>query len=162
MAKAGLTHGGFYAHFKSKDELIAEAISTMFEERYAFFLSCVEGQDPARGLATFIDAYLSLRHRDAARSGCPIPSLSSDVARLPLAARKRFTAGIERHTEVLAGLLREMHHSKPEQLAASVLAEMVGALTLSRVTDNPELANQTLKSSRNEIKRRLGLADGPK
>src|SRR5687768_11600573 len=64
MAAAGLTHGGFYAHFKSKDALVAEAITEMFEQGYQAFLLATSGVDPAAGLARFVDGYLSSRHRD--------------------------------------------------------------------------------------------------
>ena len=155
MAKVGLTHGGFYAHFESKDELIAEAISTMFDDRYAVFLSNVEGQEPAKGLAAFMDGYLSAKHRDAMQSGCPLPSLSGDVARLPPAARKRFATGTRRLTSAIAEMLHAIGKPEPQQLAASMLAEMVGALALSRAIADQELSDQFLKSSRDSIKRRL-------
>jgi TetR/AcrR family transcriptional regulator, transcriptional repressor for nem operon len=157
MAQAGLTHGGFYAHFKSKDELVAEAISAMFDERYRGFRSYVEGKEPARGLAMFVDRYLSTTHRDGIRSGCPLPSLSSDVARLPLAARRRFAAGAQRLTQGIANVLRELGKTDPRDLAASMLAEMVGALALSRAVADPDLSGHILSSSRKAIKRRIGL-----
>jgi TetR/AcrR family transcriptional regulator, transcriptional repressor for nem operon len=157
MAKAGLTHGGFYAHFKSKDELVAEAISAMFDDRYELFRLCVEGKEPATGLAAFVDRYLSARHRDGIENGCPLPSLASDVARLPLPARRRFAAGVERLTQGMASVLRELGRSDPGPLAASVLAEMVGALALSRAVADPALSGQILQSSRQAIKRRVGL-----
>ena len=157
MAQAGLTHGGFYAHFKSKDELVAEAISAMFDERYRGFRWYVEGKQPARGLAMFVDRYLSTTHRDGIQSGCPLPSLSSDVARLPLAARRRFAAGAERLTQGIANVLSELGNTDPRGLAASMLAEMVGALALSRAVADPDLSRQILTSSRGAIKRRVGL-----
>jgi TetR/AcrR family transcriptional repressor of nem operon len=157
MKRAGLTHGGFYAHFKSKDELVAEAISAMFDERYRGFRSYVEGKKPARGLGMFVDRYLSTTHRDGIQSGCPLPSLSSDVARLPLAARRRFAAGAERLTQGIANVLRELGKTDSRDLAASMLAEMVGALALSRAVADPDLSGQILRSSREAIKRRIGL-----
>jgi TetR/AcrR family transcriptional regulator, transcriptional repressor for nem operon len=157
MAQAGLTHGGFYAHFKSKDELVAEAISAMFDERYRGFRSYVEAEEPAKGLAMFVDRYLSTTHRDRIESGCPLPSLSSDVARLPLAARRRFAAGAERLTQGIANVLRALGKADPRGLAASMLAEMVGALALSRAVADPDLSGQILTSSREAIKRRIGL-----
>jgi TetR/AcrR family transcriptional repressor of nem operon len=157
MAQAGLTHGGFYAHFKSKDELVAEAISAMFDERYRGFRSYVQGKEPTKGLATFVDRYLSTMHRDGIESGCPLPSLASDVARLPLAARRRFAAGAERLTQGIANVLREMGKADPRGLAASMLAEMVGALALSRAVADSGLSRQILTFSRDAIKRRLGL-----
>lgn len=157
MAQAGLTHGGFYAHFRSKDELVAEAISAMFDERYRGFRSCVEGKEPTKGLAMFVDRYLSATHRDGIESGCPLPSLASDVARLPLAARRRFAAGAERLTQGIADALRKLGKADPRGLAASMLAEMVGALALARAIDDPDFSRQILKSSREAIKRRMGL-----
>src|SRR6516225_1792267 len=65
MAEAGLTHGGFYAHFKSKDELVTAAIEQMFEESRARVAHEMEGRTPAAGLAAYIDFYLSKKHRDA-------------------------------------------------------------------------------------------------
>jgi TetR/AcrR family transcriptional repressor of nem operon len=157
MAKAGLTHGGFYAHFKSKDALVAEAVSEMFDERFEIFLAATEGRAPADGLARFIDAYLSLRHRDNVKSGCPVPSLAGDLARLPHAARKRFDAGIGRWLEAMAALLRAMKKPEPEALAASVLAELAGALALSRAVATSALSEKMLAASRTAIRQRIGL-----
>src|SRR5262249_44688906 len=72
MAGAGLTHGGFYAHFKSKDALLTEAISYMFDAAYAGFLRHTEGRTPADALSNYIDAYLETSHRDDRAHGCPI------------------------------------------------------------------------------------------
>src|ERR1700712_3518781 len=65
MAGVGLTHGGFYAHFKSKDDLVAQAIGHMFDERYAAFLERLDTPDPQTALIRFVKAYLSMRHREA-------------------------------------------------------------------------------------------------
>jgi AcrR family transcriptional regulator len=74
MARAGLTHGGFYAHFGSKEELIAAAIERMFEIVDRAFLRRIEGLEPAEALAYFIDDYLSARHFDSVSDGCPLPA----------------------------------------------------------------------------------------
>src|SRR3569833_1016183 len=92
MARVGLTHGGFYAHFRSKDELIAQAITRMFEDSRALFVARTEGQTPADGLTNYIDAYLSETHRDRTAHGCPLPCLSGELARMPNAARESFAA----------------------------------------------------------------------
>src|SRR5712672_826218 len=102
MSKAGLTHGGFYAHFKSKDDLVAQAISRMFEDSKAMFLRSTEGREPTEGLARFLDYYLSPRPRDEATRGCPLPRLSGELARLPIPARERFAAGAARLTGQIA------------------------------------------------------------
>src|SRR6202000_2042518 len=76
MASADLTNGGFYAHFKSKDDLIAHAVSFMFDERYARMLAKIDtdgAKDASEVLTGFIDRYLSMRHCEAPEMGCPIP-----------------------------------------------------------------------------------------
>ena len=157
MAKAGLTHGGFYAHFKSKDDLIAEAISQMFDERYEAFRKSLEGVGPAEGFERYIDGYLSTRHRDRRHRGCPIPTLSSDLARMPAAARKRFEAGTQRITDGIAETLRALKQPKADVLAASILSEMVGALAIARAIGKTELSERILKAARYSIKARIGL-----
>lgn len=157
MAKLGLTHGGFYAHFKSKDELVAEAISHMFDDRYAVFKKSMEDVEPARGLAAYVDRYLTARHRDQPQKGCPLPSLSGDLARMPLAARERFEEGTRRLTDSIADALRAMKRSDPDALAASVLSEMVGAMALARAVSNNERSEQILEATRSSIKARIGL-----
>jgi TetR/AcrR family transcriptional repressor of nem operon len=157
MAKAGLTHGGFYAHFRSKDELVAEAISYMFDDRYAVFRKGMEDVEPAQGLAAYIDRYLTVRHRDQPEKGCPLPSLSGDLARMPTAARKRFEDGTRRLTDSIADALRAMKRPHPDALAASVLAEMVGAMAIARAVSNDERSEQILEATRDSIKARIGL-----
>ena len=157
MAKAGLTHGGFYAHFKSKDDLLAHAVAQAFDERYDSFQSCMRDRAPAEGLALFIDHYLSTTHRDHIARGCPLPSLAGNLARLPAAAKRRFNAGAERLTNAIADVLKSLSQRHADTLAASVLAEMVGAITLARAA-NTEQSEKILKSSRDAIKHRLGLS----
>lgn len=152
-----LTHGGFYAHFKSKDELVAEAISHMFDDRYEAFRKCMDGVEPAQGLAAYVDRYLTVRHRDRPHKGCPLPSLSGDLARMLAAPRKRFEAGTRRLTDSIADVLRAMKHPHPDALAASVLSEMVGAMAIARVVSNNERSEQILKATRDSIKARIGL-----
>ena len=155
MSKAGLTHGGFYAHFKSKDDLIAQAIGQMFEESRQRFLVNADDPDPAVALVKYIDMYVSSRHRDAPERGCPLPSLSGDLARMSAGARKRFTAGLESLTSAIAKRLAELDKPHPERMAASMIAEMVGALALSRAIADPAASDRILKTSREALKARL-------
>jgi TetR/AcrR family transcriptional repressor of nem operon len=157
MAKAGLTHGGFYAHFTSKDDLIAQAIGRMFEDSHGNFVRWTQDRPPAEGLARFIENYVSARHRDARGRGCPIPSLSGDLARMPPEARERFTEGVGTLTSAIAGLLERMGRPDAQVLAASVMAEMTGALALSRAVDDPARSDRILDASRTALKARLGL-----
>ena len=158
MKKAGLTHGGFYAHFKSKDDLVAQAISQMFDESHDRFLKHTSHPAPEDALIGFIDMYLSPRHRDEPERGCPLPSLSGDVARLPAAARERFATGVARLTGSIAKLLKQIGRPDSEQLAASALSEIVGAVALSRAIGSQGASNAILKATRDAVKTRLGLA----
>jgi TetR/AcrR family transcriptional repressor of nem operon len=158
MKKAGLTHGGFYAHFGSKDELVAEAIGHMFGGPYSNFAALTEGKPPAEALAAYVDFYLSARHRDARDRGCPLPALSGDLARMPVSARARFGEGAERLRKAIAGLLEAMGRDDPETLAASAIAEMVGAIALARATDDAARSDAILAATRSSLRNRLGLA----
>ncbi len=158
MAKAGLTHGGFYAHFKSKDDLVAEAVGQMFGDSRALLASCTEGRAPADGLANYIDAYLSKTHRDQTDRGCPLPRLSGELARMPEAARERFAAGAQALTEMIAELLGQAGVPDAELAASSVIAEMVGALALARAVPDRDRSSLILKTSRKALKARLHLA----
>ncbi len=157
MAKAGLTHGAFYAHFESKDDLVAQAVAHMFDESYQRFLARTEHPDPAIAIERFIDSYLSTRHRDHPDHGCPLPSLSGELARLPGPARANFTAGLHRLTRSMAKRIVELGRSDADPLASSIVAEMVGALALSRAVAKPSESDALLEASRRSIKARIGL-----
>ncbi|MDE2593034.1 MAG: TetR/AcrR family transcriptional regulator [Burkholderiales bacterium] len=157
MAKAGLTHGGFYAHFKSKDDLVAEAIDYMFEDRMALLRKALSATDPAKGLHDYIDLYLSPLHRDRRDRGCPVVALSGDVARMAQQAQRRFEAGVQAMTGALADLLRKLGHQQAEGLATSIFFEMVGALAVARAIADSAQSLAILEQARASVKQRLGL-----
>ena len=157
MKKAGLTHGGFYAHFGSKDDLVAEAIGHMFAGPYANFAALTEGKLPAQALAAYVDFYLSARHCAARDRGCPLPALSGDLARMPASARARFSEGADRLRGSIAGLLAAMGRDDAETLAASAIAEMVGAIALARAAGDAARSDEILAATRGAVKARLGL-----
>src|SRR5262245_13998717 len=104
MKRAGLTHGGFYAHFDSKDALIAAALGAMFDDAAR---RRVRTGGMAGSIDSFIDLYVSAAHRDNARGGCPIPSLMGESARWPKVARAEFDRGVARLAQLLGELLPE-------------------------------------------------------
>ena len=156
MAKAGLTHGGFYAHFSGKDELIVAAIELLFDEALANLHRLTRDQAPADALGAYVDWYLSPSHRDARETGCPLAALSADVPRLDVAARRRFSRGVRRLTSGIAALLSALGQKESESLANSAFAEMVGALVLARGADARE-SDSILEGSRTCLKARLGI-----
>jgi TetR/AcrR family transcriptional repressor of nem operon len=157
MSRAGLTHGGFYAHFKSKDELIAEAITHMFEERYARFFARVDRDEPRIALAGFIDRYLSMQHLSGARHGCPVPTMAGDLPHLPEDARERFAAGLQRLIDALQTLLDRVGLADSAALASSVLAELSGVVGMARTIGDDVRAQTLLTASRAMIRKRLTL-----
>ena len=159
MGKAGLTHGGFYAHFASKDDLVVAAMSRMFDEASAKFDRLTAGKPPAAALRAYIDFYLSRQHRDARDTGCPLPSLSADLPRLGVAARRQFAAGLAGLTARVEGLLSALGWPDAEMLASSALAEMAGALSMARGVADPKQSDAILKASRNALKLRFGLVE---
>jgi TetR/AcrR family transcriptional regulator, transcriptional repressor for nem operon len=161
MAKAGLTHGGFYAHFRSKEDLVAAAIPQMFDEAMTAFDHCTAGKTPDTALAAYIDFYLSSGHRDAQATGCPMAALAADLPRLDRAARAGFTLGAERFMSALSQLIAGLGCRDAAGLASSTLAEMVGALSLARAISDPRRSNEVLKQSRDALKHRLGIVRTP-
>jgi TetR/AcrR family transcriptional repressor of nem operon len=157
MADAGLTHGGFYAHFESKDDLVASAIEKMLEDSRTRLRNETERRSAAEGLRCYINFYLSAAHRDARRAGCPIAALASDLPRMSSAARKQFAAGSERLVSSLATLLEAIGRKDHVADARSTFAELLGALALARMEGDAQRSDEILASSRAAIKRRLGL-----
>jgi|ERR1700678_4141513 TetR/AcrR family transcriptional repressor of nem operon len=158
MAAAGLTVGGFYAHFKSKDHLVEEAVNLMFEERYAKFFDISAISDPREALRRWVSAYLSMRHRNSTLRGCPLPMLAGQVPHLPKAARERFYLGFERLTASVERLLEAIHIAEAAENARLAIAEMVGALSLARITRDDGEAEALLRNSRETLERRFGLS----
>jgi TetR/AcrR family transcriptional repressor of nem operon len=157
MAEAGLTHGGFYAHFKSKDALVAAAIGRMFEDARARFEHETAGHGLADGLSAYIDFYLSKKHRDARGFGCPMAALNSDAARLAEPARAQFATGVQQATTRLAERLAALGHAAADVEARSMLAELIGALSLARIEPVAKHSDAILAASRAQLKQRLGL-----
>jgi TetR/AcrR family transcriptional repressor of nem operon len=161
MAKAGLTVGGFYSHFKSKDDLVAAAIDRMFAEGRPRVRLEAGGRPTAAMLAAYVDFYLSPAHRDARESGCPLPFLASDLPRMPAKARERFAAGAASVRQRLARQLAAMDVADAEDAASSMLSELVGALSLARAEPDLAVSDAILERSKAALKRRFGLQTPP-
>jgi TetR/AcrR family transcriptional regulator, transcriptional repressor for nem operon len=159
MAKVGLTHGGFYAHFKSKDELVAEAITYVLEERIEAFEKSLVGTDLSLALTHYIDLYLSPEHRDMRDKGCAVVALNGDVARMSADTKARFESGVQRTLSILSNMLNQLHKENPDALACSMLTEMVGALAVSRTLSNSMTSAWVLDNARLSVKKKMGLED---
>jgi TetR/AcrR family transcriptional repressor of nem operon len=156
MAEVGLTHGGFYAHFTSKDDLLVQAIGQMFLESRDNFAAVVGDRPPLEALKAYFDFYLSPSHRDRRDRGCPLPALSADLPRLPPPSRELYGEGVARLTNLLARRMEVAGCAEPDETASSVLSEMVGAVALARSVSDRSQSDRILKASRESIRHRVG------
>jgi TetR/AcrR family transcriptional repressor of nem operon len=160
MKQAGLTHGGFYAHFKSKDALLVEALEGVFAHSKQKFLAATDGMPPRHALAAYVDFYVSQRHRDNPTNGCPVTALNSDLPRQSKAFRKAFDDGAKMLVTSMETRIRDAGiEGDAHALAASVLSAMAGAVAISRAISDRSLSDQMLETARESIKQRLGVDD---
>jgi TetR/AcrR family transcriptional repressor of nem operon len=159
MNAAGLTHGGFYAHFKSKDALMVAVLRDTFERSGRRVAKLLEGLPPKHALAAYIDFYVAETHRDNPSTGCPITALNSDMPRQSKKFKVAFEAGVKSMVALIERLMGEASIADAEQLAPSIFATMAGAVALSRTISDPALSNEFLATTRANIKARLGLTD---
>lgn len=155
MKRVGLTHGGFYAHFTSRDDLVANVIDCMFSQASARLQVRPAAATPAEKLMQTIDLYLSWEARNAPEQSCPLPALTGEAGRLPPASRARFADGILEMQQRLAGVLGQLGHDNAAQLASSVQAELVGAMALARAMPDELRAREILQNSRHALLARL-------
>jgi TetR/AcrR family transcriptional regulator, transcriptional repressor for nem operon len=156
MARAGLTHGGFYAHFESKDALVAEAIGTMFDSARQR-AGQLDGDDPHAALRAYVDFYLSPAHRDSREHGCPLPALSGDFARAEMPVRERFGTGVAGLTGRLAVVLGRIGCPDPDSEATALIAQLVGAVALARSVGEGAQSDAILARTHDAIVARYGL-----
>lgn len=156
MADAGLTHGGFYAHFPSKEALVAAAVDEAFGQSARRFAKMTHGMAPAEALSAFVDSYVSPEHRAHPGRGCPLATLSSDLPRQGALVREAYERGVRGLIGRVAGWLPEDRADR-QGLAASLAAEMAGVVALSRAIADDEEAERLLADARVRIKNRMGI-----
>ncbi len=149
MKKVGLTKGGFYRHFKSKDDLFVEAVARAFDEMGSGMLEVARSAPEGQALRAIIERYLSPRHANSPGIGCVISALGPELARKPLPVRKRIEASREAYRDRLLpfvpGKTREERVTKFQLLFPS----MAGVLTSARLTSSPQMREQMLAEARN-------------
>lgn len=139
MQQAGLTHGGFYRHFASRDELVAEAIADALTQGAKRVQASTQLDRPA-ALAAIIDAYLSRRHRDKPETGCAVAALPTDISRTGPRTRTAYSCQVRSYIEVLT----ELTTDRSSDAAHLTLAALVGALLLARAVDDRGLSDEML------------------
>lgn len=137
MKGAGLTHGGFYGHFKSKGDLAAEAVSHALQESLR--------TEPAYAtLGAFAKNYLSKAHRDAAENGCTVAALGPEIARLPKGQRGGIADYVRARIEQIEQIQTQRGETVDRGKAIAVLSSLVGALVMARAVDDPALSDEIL------------------
>ena len=145
MADAGLTHGGFYAHFNSKDQLVGEACAHALRRSAHRVFPQVVRDERLSPLQSFVRRYLSRSHRDDAFDGCVIPALAADVARRSPETRHAFT---EATREYVGEIVSLSEGELDEDRCWALVSGMAGAVMLARAVDDPQLSDRILASAR--------------
>ena len=151
MAAAGLTHGGFYRHFHSKDQLVAEACAAGMESIVAKVGAAARQNEGSGGLEEITESYLAINHRDDRSGGCPLAGLGSELARADDETRAAVSAEFLRLVEVLAKQARRRKPELGKSDALFALSAMVGAVTLSRIVMDPDLADAILSETKRHL-----------
>lgn len=159
MKGAGLTHGGFYAHFESKEALVAAAVEEAFEQGRRRFGRLTDNRKGLDALAVFVDIYVTMDHRAHPERGCPIATIASDLPRQGPAVREVFDAGVAGLIGRIAVWLPGDDEQERRDLAGSLVAEMAGAVSLSRAVSDEAMAARFLEQSRHRIRARAGIPD---
>lgn len=159
MSRSGMTSGGFYRHFESKEHLLLEAIDEMLRRSEQRFRGFLDGTSPTTALSNYLGFYLSAEHVNDRSAGCALPSLSFDVLRMTKAARKRHASALNSLIVLMTGVLQEMGFAPDVALenAASAFAELIGAVTIARAADDESDAILILERSEVAIRKRLNL-----
>lgn len=146
MSAAGLTHGGFYRHFASKDDLVAQASQRAMNRSVARWEEIMQAA-PQEELPALLKHYLSEAQRDAAGHGCMFAALGSDAARQDKSVRAKLTGGLRSMLDLIAGALPGRGKAARRRRAISVMSEMVGAAILARIVDDPAFAKEILAAA---------------
>ena len=156
MKDAGLTHGGFYAHFDSRDALVIEAFTHAMDRSTARWRKLSEETPVEKRLSKIVNTYLAPVHRDDLGHGCAVPALAAEIARESAKTRRVFSGRMEQMIDMLAEQFHGMPRKAARKEAVAALATMMGSLVMARVAGNSELSEEILKSGRDAV---LGRAN---
>jgi len=154
MKHAGLTHGGFYGQFASKDELMGEALDRAFNDALTHWRGVAmdaEAHKPGSALRAVSKVYLSPEHCAQVGTGCVMAALATDANRQSPTVRQRMTAGVQRFTHAMSKLFSGKAPEQQREKALAMTASLVGALMLARAVDDEALAEEILKATRKVV-----------
>ena len=162
MKEAGLTHGGFYSHFDSRDALVIEAFTHAMDRSTEHWRKQTEAAPAEKRLSTIVNSYLSALHRDNPGQGCAVPTLGAEIARESSKTRRAFAARMQQMIEMLAKQFHGVPPKTARKQAMAAMATMMGSLVMARIAGNSELSDEILKSGRDAILERAKSAPAKK
>lgn len=145
MQSAGLTHGGFYRHFASKEDLMAQACARVLAGSLDMAQRAAE-HSGGNALPVIAAAYLSTAHRDLPGEGCALAALGAEATRHGAPLRSAFTQGVRAMADMLTRLVEGKSERAKRERALTIYASMIGALVLARAVDDAELSEEILQS----------------
>lgn len=148
MKEAGLTHGGFYAHFTSREALVVEAFTYAMDRSMEGWHKVLADLAPEKRAAAIVDGYLNAQHRDDPGHGCAVPTLGAEIAREGPKARKAFAAKLEQMVELFADQVPGVSRKAARKRASAMLATLIGALVMARIAGNSEFSDDVLAAGR--------------
>jgi TetR/AcrR family transcriptional repressor of nem operon len=158
MKEAGLTHGGFYAHFDSREALVIEAFAYAMDRSTERWRKIAETTPPDKRLATIVETYLNPVHRDDPGHGCAVPSLGAEIARESPKTRRAFAAKLEQMIDTMAVQIPDVPRKTARRRAIAALATMMGTLVLARVAGSGEFSEEVLGAGREAVLGRAAAA----
>jgi TetR/AcrR family transcriptional repressor of nem operon len=151
MSQVGLTHGGFYAHFKDRDSLVAEASICAATDSFGRLLAIAEAALPGEEVSAMLDFYLSPEHRDEHGYGCVLPALAADLARQPDSVRNAFTGLLKENLEKLSRYMPAEDARAKLNQAMMLISGMAGGILIARAMNDPMLSKLLLESVRTQL-----------
>jgi TetR/AcrR family transcriptional regulator, transcriptional repressor for nem operon len=151
MKEAGLTHGGFYAHFDSREALVIEAFTHALDRSTERWRQLAEQVPPQKRLAAVVNSYLTPLHRDDPGRGCAIPALGAEIARESSRTRKVFSGRLERMIDMLADQIQGVPRKAARKQAMAAIATMMGTLVMARIAGTGEFSDEVLAAGRHAV-----------
>jgi len=158
MKDAGLTHGGFYAHFDSREALVIEAFNYAMDRANERWRTVTAEVPPEKRLALIVDGYLTALHRDEPGQGCAVPALGAEIARESPKTRKAFALKLDQMIEMIADQIQDMPRKAARKQAMATLATMMGTIVMSRIAGNGEMSDEILSAGREAVLGRAAAA----
>jgi TetR/AcrR family transcriptional regulator, transcriptional repressor for nem operon len=153
MRDAGLTHGGFYKHFESKDELLMESLGAAFEETAERMARAADAARPGEGWKAIVKIYLSPEHCDHAECGCPLPSLAPELARTEGTMRSEIAGLLGRYRGRLLPYMPGRRVVDKERAFLVIFSTMLGAIGLARILPDKAARTNVLAGARDFLLR---------